>query len=364
MAPRILLALVLLVVAAAGCSQTASAPEDPTMAALHELRSGRFDDAILLASEAIKAQPNNAEAYLYRGRAYQARNAMGDPQRAIADFTESIRLAPEASDAYYSRGRVYHSLGQTDLAESDEAKARSLDKLAQQVHQKQPELVPQPGMSKPKETSSERSAPKTASQLLAESDDSGFGELGTVAPAAPSLTTTPADVAPRSPMAEFNSRQAAETTDPATTTSTVQTDVFGRPIVPLPQQATAPAENATAADPMATPGTPANPTSPIAPGLGRPLPTPQAPFAARTQGTTTMTPGGAPQATTPRSPFAPPVVQQPMQLPQQPVRGATGYVRPANPFGPQPGGTVSRPFSTPVQPYNNRVLRQSNARDY
>jgi len=39
--------------------------------------------------------------------------------RAIADYTEAIRLNPEHADAYYNRGISYKKLGQYDQACED-----------------------------------------------------------------------------------------------------------------------------------------------------------------------------------------------------------------------------------------------------
>ncbi len=125
-----------------GCG--GSAVTDLTQQALHEVRSGQYDKAIATSTRVIQADPRNAEAYLYRGRAYHYRNAMGDPKLAIADFTEAIRLAPEFSDAYYSRALVYRDLGETDLAAADDEAARKADGTIRDVYAKLPDAAPRP----------------------------------------------------------------------------------------------------------------------------------------------------------------------------------------------------------------------------
>jgi hypothetical protein len=125
---------------AAGCAD--STPVSLPRQALQELRSGRYDQAIATCTEAMRENPADAEAYLYRGRAYQLRNALGDPARAIADLTEAIRLAPEASDAYYYRSLVYRDLGNQQLADVDDMKARQVDGRLQEVYRELPDPPP------------------------------------------------------------------------------------------------------------------------------------------------------------------------------------------------------------------------------
>ena len=119
-----------------GCGE---APQlSPTQQALHQLRSGQYDEAIATSSKAIHAAPDEAENYLYRGRAYHYRNAMGDHGRAIADYSEAIRRAPKSSDAYYSRALAYRDLGEVKLATADEEQARELDRGLRDVYNRLP----------------------------------------------------------------------------------------------------------------------------------------------------------------------------------------------------------------------------------
>ena len=50
-----------------------------------------FQGAIADYNEAIRLNPNYAEAYIYRGAVYFL---LGEPQKAIADFNQAIRLNP------------------------------------------------------------------------------------------------------------------------------------------------------------------------------------------------------------------------------------------------------------------------------
>jgi hypothetical protein len=124
----------------AGCGD--SHPADLTERGLKELRSGQYDKAIATCTQAVQLDPRNDEALLYRGRAYHFRNAKGDPQHALEDFTDAIELAPKSSDAYYSRALVYRELGKTRLADADDESARALDGHLRALDRRLPEPLP------------------------------------------------------------------------------------------------------------------------------------------------------------------------------------------------------------------------------
>lgn len=360
------LALVLLALAF-GCSQ-AEAPTDPTAAALEQLRDHKFDEAIKSASEAIAQSPNNAAAYLYRGRAYYYRAGMGDAHRAIEDLGAAIRLAPESSEGYYFRALVYRELGQTDLADKDDLRARELDHLAQEAFEKLPdENLNEFTDVKPIEPDDVKAAEprtKSAAEMLRDStaaaDQTGVdrdtsGEL----PGALSGGTESGAPAPVE--SEFNKQYRAllgqsalgEPTAPA---DGAPTDAFGRPLgQPAPTAPLNPSGLSAAPLPSSENGAGANPAS--RPAWSRTqVPSLQSPFTQRT----------APAAGS--APGMPPSTQSPFP---QAARGATGYVPPVSPFGLPAGQTagaagVSRPFSTPTttaRPQNNAV-RPAYPRDY
>jgi len=54
--------------------------------------------------EAIRLNPQDADAYYNRGNAY---GSLGQPERAIEDYAEAIRLNPTLALAYYNRGFTY-----------------------------------------------------------------------------------------------------------------------------------------------------------------------------------------------------------------------------------------------------------------
>jgi Flp pilus assembly protein TadD len=45
----------------------------------------------------------------------------------LTSCDEAIRLDPQLADAYYNRGVAYESLGQQELADRDVAKAKELE---------------------------------------------------------------------------------------------------------------------------------------------------------------------------------------------------------------------------------------------
>jgi hypothetical protein len=117
---------------AIGCGRS----DPPTAAQL--VHMGQFDEAIGACTQAIRENPRDAEAYLYRGRAYHCRNAPGDLELAVADFTESIGLAPKDSEAYYSRALAHRDQGHAQDAQDDEKLARQLDPRLQEVYAQWP----------------------------------------------------------------------------------------------------------------------------------------------------------------------------------------------------------------------------------
>jgi serine protease Do len=58
-----------------------------------------------------------------RGRAY---HGLGEYQRAIQDLDEAIRLNPEYAEAYNNRGIAHGMLGNSVQAEQDFAKSKEL----------------------------------------------------------------------------------------------------------------------------------------------------------------------------------------------------------------------------------------------
>ncbi len=89
-----------------------------------ESRKADSPQSIKDYDEAIRLDPQSAEAHYKRGFAYQN---MGQGERAIEDFDRAIRINPEFAMAYSNRGYAYLNKGQYDRAVVDCTKAIKLD---------------------------------------------------------------------------------------------------------------------------------------------------------------------------------------------------------------------------------------------
>ena len=119
---------------------------------------GEFDKAIADCTEAIRLNPQNAEAYWGRGHVYKRRASStrrlrtsqspfgsihdmpksmvggayayakkGEFDKAIADYNEAIRLDPKHATTYYNRGLTYGKKGDHDKAIADFTEAIRLN---------------------------------------------------------------------------------------------------------------------------------------------------------------------------------------------------------------------------------------------
>ena len=87
-------------------------------AVYHEL--GEYAQAIIELTEAIRLEPDHAMAYNNRGYAYQE---LGEYAQAMTDYTEAIRLKPDFAYAYIDRGVTYYKLGAHAKAITDYTEA-------------------------------------------------------------------------------------------------------------------------------------------------------------------------------------------------------------------------------------------------
>jgi len=77
---------------------------------------GDLGGAINDFNQAIKADPNYAPAYQWRGHAL---SLMGHVDDAMVDFTQAIKLDPKSVDSYYDRGVAHAMKGEFDQALPD-----------------------------------------------------------------------------------------------------------------------------------------------------------------------------------------------------------------------------------------------------
>ena len=64
----------------------------------HNFNSGDYDSAIADYTQAIRLNPNDADAYYNRGNVYVKK---GDFVKARADFEAALRIDPNDADARY-----------------------------------------------------------------------------------------------------------------------------------------------------------------------------------------------------------------------------------------------------------------------
>ena len=85
-------------------------------AAVEALRSGDFERATELATQALEMEPDNIESYIIRG---VANTQTGRYTRAIDDYTRAIELQPYDWATYTSRGDAYALMGDPGQAMID-----------------------------------------------------------------------------------------------------------------------------------------------------------------------------------------------------------------------------------------------------
>jgi len=86
--------------------------------AYHNLE--QYQLAIEDFDKAVRLKPDLAMTYSNRGSTY---TILGEYQRAIEDFDKAVHLQPDLDLAYNNRGIVYHKLGQLQRAIEDYSKA-------------------------------------------------------------------------------------------------------------------------------------------------------------------------------------------------------------------------------------------------
>ncbi len=118
---KFIITVLLPLMALGGCSLREPTPLEQASA---HFMLGQWDDAITLCNRLIDQQPNNADAWLLRGRCYLGKEL---PERAIQDYSEAIRLRPDDPEALYHRAIAYQQLGNGELATADHDRARELD---------------------------------------------------------------------------------------------------------------------------------------------------------------------------------------------------------------------------------------------
>ena len=98
---------------------------------VQKILNQELDDAIADFSEAIRINPDYAEAYVNRG---SARSRLKQYQVAIDDYDKTIDINPDLAEAYANRGAAKVQLGGIDEAQSDFKMALELAKQQSNDH--------------------------------------------------------------------------------------------------------------------------------------------------------------------------------------------------------------------------------------
>ena len=85
---------------------------------------GDSSGAITDFTEALKINPNNADAYYNQAVVY---SQLGNFELAIANFSQALKLDPNLVQAYVNRGSIYSHLGNNEKAIADLTKALKIN---------------------------------------------------------------------------------------------------------------------------------------------------------------------------------------------------------------------------------------------
>lgn len=84
---------------------------------------GNYPNAVFYCTKAIESNPQDFEAYIFRGLSYEKQD---NYLQAISDYTKAIEIDPKYLDAYYNRGLAYYDLENDEQSISDLRKAVDL----------------------------------------------------------------------------------------------------------------------------------------------------------------------------------------------------------------------------------------------
>ena len=121
--PKLLINLLLIAISLI-FSCNALCAEDWFEQGLSDLKSHQNEKAIEAFSKALKADPNNAEAYNNRGIAWYS---IGKYDRALDDYNKALEINPRSAEILSNRGITWFSKGKYNLAINDYDKALGID---------------------------------------------------------------------------------------------------------------------------------------------------------------------------------------------------------------------------------------------
>ncbi len=102
-----LLPLVVVIMAIAACDATPDA-SDYLALGVEQAREDEYDEAIDSLSKAIELEPEDPDAYYFRGISYYLKE---DPDSAIADFDKALELIPNGTVTYITDADIYAMRG-------------------------------------------------------------------------------------------------------------------------------------------------------------------------------------------------------------------------------------------------------------
>jgi tetratricopeptide (TPR) repeat protein len=85
---------------------------------------GRLQEGEKLLQKLIEQTPKTVDRWISRGRTFRD---LGQPDRAIADFSKAMELDPTNAEAWVQRGWSFHNTGQYDKAIADATRAIELN---------------------------------------------------------------------------------------------------------------------------------------------------------------------------------------------------------------------------------------------
>ena len=77
---------------------------------------GRYDDALLLLRQVLKARPDFAQGRYLFGKILLAQGAA---EQAAEQLEAALRVAPKDANIHYQLGRAYQSLGREEAARKE-----------------------------------------------------------------------------------------------------------------------------------------------------------------------------------------------------------------------------------------------------
>ncbi len=125
---KFLMALTLVSLVSVGCSR---APETAMERAQSEYKSGQWELAISSCDEHLAANPDDCKAISLRARSLAAD---GRYDEALLDMSRWVELAPADPEAFYHCAITYDKLGEDDLSEADNRRAKAIDPLHKQAY--------------------------------------------------------------------------------------------------------------------------------------------------------------------------------------------------------------------------------------